>query len=210
MKFSHIALITLASLGIAIPIALAQQPKPATQPRPGNRMMQGCMMQEMQVNSEFEYLTKMIPHHQEAVETAKIVLAHTDRPEMQQFMEQIIQVQTAEIDQMQQWLAEWYPGQDTTVTYTPMMRDLNTLQGDALDQAFLEDMIMHHMGAVMMSRMLLNRGLVEHQLVEPFAAQIATSQRQEIGQMQTWLQDWFGETGGMGMMHGHGMMRGTP
>jgi uncharacterized protein (DUF305 family) len=213
MKLNRILLVAIASFGLAIPTAVAQRSaNPPKSPTPNTGMiggrMGGCMMQEMQVNSEFEYLTKMIPHHQEAVETAKVVLAHTERPEMQQFMEDIIQVQTAEIEQMQQWLNEWYPGQDTSVTYTPMMRDLNQLQGNELDQAFLEDMVMHHMGAVMMSRMLLNRDLVEHPSVGPFAEQIAVSQRQEIGQMRTWLQDWFGTTGGMGMMHQRGMMRG--
>lgn len=213
MKLKRIALVALASLGIAVPIALAQRPNnpPASSPMQNDGMMQHGgmgMMQEMQVSSEFEYLTKMIPHHQEAIDSARLVLAKSDRPEVKRFAEDIIRVQTAEIEQMQQWLEEWYPERDITVTASPMMRDLNNLRGNALDQAFLEDMIMHHMGAVMMSRMLLNRNLVQHEPVRPFAQQIATSQRQEIGQMQTWLRDWFGVTGGMpGMMNTPGMMQ---
>jgi uncharacterized protein (DUF305 family) len=211
MKLRSIALILLAGFGIAIPIALAQRSNnsPLSQPMPNHGMMRhGGMMHEMRVNSEFEYLTKMIPHHQEAIDTAKMVLAKSNRAEMKHFAQDIIQVQTTEIKQMKQWLRQWYPGQRTNVTYTPMMRELKNLQRNALDRAFLEDMTMHHMGAVMMSQMLLNHNLVKHEPVRPFAQQIATSQRQEIGQMQTWLRNWFGVAGEMpGMMHGPTLSR---
>ncbi len=159
------------------------------------------MMQMMQANDEFEFLSLMIPHHEEAIDTAQRVLEYSDRPEMKEFAQDIIDVQTAEIEQMEAWLDAWYPGQETNQTYSPMMRDLSQLAGDDLDQAFLEDMIMHHMGAVMMSQRLVNHGLVEHAEVQPFAQNIANTQRQEIWQMQAWLQDWYGISGRHGPMH---------
>ena len=159
------------------------------------------MMPMMQATSELEFLSLMIPHHQEAIATAQQVLAHSDRPEMREFAQNIIAVQSAEIDQMETWLDAWYPNQTTDLTYTPMMRDLSQLEGDALDQAFLTDMIRHHMGAVMMSRELVHRGAVEHPAVQPFAQNIADTQRQEIWQMQTWLQDWYGDGVMPGPMH---------
>ncbi|TRU47898.1 MAG: DUF305 domain-containing protein [Microcystis aeruginosa Ma_QC_Ca_00000000_S207] len=158
-------------------------------------------MHHMQVSSEFNYLAQMIPHHQEAIDTAQVILARTSRPEMRQFAQNIIQAQTAEIAQMKNWLNQWYPSGNISISYVPMMRDLSQLQGDALDQTFLQDMIKHHMGAVMMSQMLLNHNLVKHQPVQPFAENIATSQRQEIQQMQTWLMAWFGDRNPMGGMH---------
>lgn len=102
---------------------------------------------------------------------------------MKEFAQAIIEIQSAEIEQMQTWLDEWYPEQSSALTYMPMMRDLSQLQGDELDQVFLEDMISHHHTAIMMSRMLVNHGLVEHEAVYPFAEQIATSQMNEIHQM---------------------------
>ncbi len=168
---------------------------------PMQRGHQQHMMQMMQANNEFEFLSLMIPHHEEAIATAQRVLEYSDRPEMREFAQDIIDVQTAEIEQMESWLVEWYPGQETNLTYTPMMRDLSQLEGDDLDQAFLEDMVMHHMGAVMMSQRLVNHGLVEHQEVQPFAQNIATTQRQEIWQMQGWLQDWYGVSDMPGPMH---------
>jgi len=47
----------------------------------------------------------MIPHHQEAIDTAQVILARTSRPEMRQFAQNIIQAQTAEIAQMKNWLS---------------------------------------------------------------------------------------------------------
>lgn len=176
----------------------------------GNAGMSGGMssgagmmgMSDMTVADEFSYLTMMIPHHVEAIQSAEVLKAGTDRPEMREFAQQIIDTQTREVSQMRSWLAEWYPGRDTTVDYTPMMRDLSGLQGDALDQAFLDDMIPHHMAAVMMSQQLLMADLADHAEVEPFAQTIRDSQRAEIMTMHGWLSDWFGASGmNSGMNH---------
>jgi uncharacterized protein (DUF305 family) len=160
------------------------------------------MMPMMQASSEFEFLSLMIPHHEEAIATAQRVLEYSNRPEMREFARNIINVQTAEIRQMKTWLDAWYPNQETNLSYTPMMRDLSQLEGNELDQAFLADMIMHHMGAVMMSQRLVNHALVEHQAVQPFAQNIADTQRQEIWQMQAWMQAWYGVSDGPVPMHG--------
>lgn len=151
------------------------------------------------VESEFTYLTEMIPHHEEAVATARELLARSDRPEMKDFARSIIETQSAQIEEMRADLARWYPGRDTTAEYTPMMRDLSQLSGDALDQAFLEDMIPHHRMAVMMSQQLLSQSLAEHPEVTALATIIRDEQRAEIMMMMDWLQTWFGTTA-----HGHG------
>lgn len=145
------------------------------------------------VEDEFDYLAQMIPHHEEAIASAELLLEGTDRPEMEAFAQDIIDTQSAEVDQMRAWLAEEYPGRDVSVDYEPMMRDLSGLSGDELDQAFLEDMVGHHMAAVMMSQQLLAGDLAEHPDVVPFAEQIRDSQHAEIIQMRGWLADWFGQ-----------------
>ena len=159
----------------------------------------------MEVESEFDYITQMIPHHEEAVATAKLVEAGTKQPEMRAFARNIVKTQTAEIAQMKKWLATWYPGRDTKVDYEPMMGDLKGLSGDALDRAFLEDMIHHHMMAVMMSQQLLTGGLAKHQELVPFATKIRNDQRAEIRTMATWLSDRFGDSPMGGMMGRSGM-----
>jgi uncharacterized protein (DUF305 family) len=152
----------------------------------------GGGMADMFVASEFDYLVRMIPHHEEAIATARLLQAGTARQEMRDFAATIIRTQSAEVAQMQAWLQQWYPGRDTTVAYAPMMRDLEGLTGSALDRAFLEDMIPHHMMAVMMSQQLVTRGLAEHQPVVPFATNIRDTQQAEIRMMRQWLWQWFG------------------
>jgi uncharacterized protein (DUF305 family) len=220
MRLNRVVIIAIASLGLAASAVLAQthmnrvRNRPTSMPTSDTGMMHRTpihresapashmgMMHHAPIDNEFEFLSEMIPHHQEAIDTAAIILERSDRPEMKAFAEEIIRVQSAEIEQMQNWLNEWYPGQDPIQPYTPMMRDLNTLQGDALDQAFLEDMVGHHMGAVMMAQTLLHRNLAEHESVRSLAEQIVLTQHQEIAQMQTWLQDWFGVAGMGTMMH---------
>ncbi|MBE9113649.1 DUF305 domain-containing protein [Nodosilinea sp. LEGE 07298] len=203
-SIAAIAGLSLATAGVvAVPYlaSSASLQQPGWGPMHQGQMHRGRMMHHMQATNEFEFLSLMIPHHQEAIATAERVLEYSDRPEMLEFAQNIITVQSAEIEQMEAWLGEWYAGQETDLIYAPMMRDLNQLEGDALDQAFLKDMVMHHMGAVMMSQQLLNHGLVEHQPVQPFAQTIANTQRQEIGQMQAWLQDWYGVSGMPDRMH---------
>ena len=152
----------------------------------------GGGMTGMAVASEFDFLVNMIPHHEEAIATARLLQAGTERQEMRDFAATIIRTQSAEVARMQAWLDEWYPGRDTAVAYRPMMRELSGLTGSALDRAFLEDMIPHHMMAVMMSQQLLVRGLADHQAVVPFATVIRDTQQAEIRRMHQWLWAWFG------------------
>jgi uncharacterized protein (DUF305 family) len=153
--------------------------------------------------SESAYLVDMIPHHIEAIRAARQLLAGTEREDMRGFAREIIRVQQAEVETMRFWLAERHPDVDTSSSYSPMMRDYEGMTGDELDRAFLDDMIPHHMTAVMMSRQLVQLRLAEHDDVNPFAETIAATQGQEIQQMTLWLTQWFGADAGYSMgMHG--------
>lgn len=138
------------------------------------------------VTSEAGYLLEMVAHHREAV-LAATELRRSDRPAMRAFGRDVVETQSAQIRLMEGWLAEWYADERAESAYEPMMRDLSGLSGDALDRVFLEDMIGHHMAAVMMSQQLLVRGLDEHAEVADLAAQIRDEQMDEIVWMRaTW------------------------
>ncbi|MGH8868502.1 MAG: DUF305 domain-containing protein [Actinomycetes bacterium] len=141
---------------------------------------------------EHEYLAEMVAHHREAVSAAH-QLKRSYRPEMRALGASIVTSQSAQIHHMSRWLRQWYPNRSHDVGYRPMMRDLTTLTGDALDRAFLQDMIGHHMAAVMTSQHLLTRGIAQHQAVARLAATVRNDQRTEIIQMRRWLTVWFNE-----------------
>ena len=166
--------------------------------RPGGGMGFGMMgpgmMESMGtfVNSEYDFLLHMIPHHEEAVFTAGILKENTEREEMKKFAEDIIKTQSEEIAQMTTWLAAWYPEKDHDIDYRPMMRELENLKGEELDLVFLEDMIPHHMEAVMMSQQLIFQSLAEHEEVLSLAINIRNNQRNEIHMMMNWMSQWYG------------------
>ncbi len=64
--------------------------------------------------------------------------------------------------------------------------------GDELDKVFLEDMIIHHEGAVDMAKEL-QKGTKRPEL-QKMAKDIIDVQTKEISMMQQWLTDWFGAT----------------
>ena len=165
------------------------------------RMGPGMMFSAAGAAGEPGFLAEMVAHHEEAV-TAARELARSDRPEMRRLGEDVVRTQTAQIEQMTAWLADWYPDQSLDVGYQPMMRDLSGLSGDRLDRAFLTDMVPHHMAAVMMSQHLVVRGS-EHEEVVDLARAIRDEQRAEIVVMRRWLAAWF-DVRGWGH-HGGGM-----
>ncbi|HEY9747246.1 MAG TPA: DUF305 domain-containing protein [Allocoleopsis sp.] len=61
-------------------------------------------------DAEFDlrFINAMTPHHEGAVTMAKDALNKSQRPEIKQLAQDIIQSQEAEIQQMQQWRKAWY------------------------------------------------------------------------------------------------------
>jgi uncharacterized protein (DUF305 family) len=57
---------------------------------------------------EQRFIQAMIPHHESAITMARDALQKAEHQEIKNLASAIITAQQAEIDQMQQWLAEWY------------------------------------------------------------------------------------------------------
>jgi uncharacterized protein (DUF305 family) len=66
------------------------------------------MMRDMEIkytnNPDVDFLRGMIPHHQGAIDMAKVQLAHGKDPAIRAMAEKIIADQEKEIGQMQEWL----------------------------------------------------------------------------------------------------------
>jgi uncharacterized protein (DUF305 family) len=57
---------------------------------------------------DIAFLVGMITHHEGAVAMAKELQAGTKRPELQKMANDIISVQTTEINMMKGWLNQWF------------------------------------------------------------------------------------------------------
>jgi uncharacterized protein (DUF305 family) len=144
-------------------------------------------MIHMNVQSEETFITDMIPHHQEAVDSSKIILS-TENEELKELANNIISAQEQEIEMMNNWLEEWYPSSTYTATYHAMMPNLNALSGNSRDKAYLEGMIMHHQMAVSMAQDMLK--LESRPEVKELAENIITTQNSEIAQMRELLKEY--------------------
>lgn len=76
-----------------------------------NQMM-GDMTSELKdkTGADFDaaFLEQMIPHHQGAIEMARMVLSTSKRPELIKLANDIISAQQKEIDMMRSWQRTWF------------------------------------------------------------------------------------------------------
>ena len=70
-----------------------------------NATMHQNMAIQFSGNTDIDFVKGMIPHHQGAVDMAKVVLQFGKDPEIKKFAENIIKAQASEIEFMNKWLA---------------------------------------------------------------------------------------------------------
>lgn len=175
--------------------------------------MPGHNMADMDLGPKDEYfdlrfIDGMILHHQGAIAMAEDALEHSERDEIRQLATAIIDAQQTEIAQMQEWRQTWYPDAEATpmmyhaemghmMAMSDEMRasmmmdvDLGTAD-DEFDLRFINAMIPHHEGAVVMAEQVKERS--DRPELLTLADEIITAQQGEIAQMQQWRQAWYGQ-----------------
>jgi uncharacterized protein (DUF305 family) len=149
--------------------------------------------------ADVTFTQSMIPHHQQAIEMAELIKAHTTRPELVKLAGDITTTQGAEISRMRGWLQSWgkpeaMAGMDHDQMAMPGMMDqgemdeLKGLEGARFDLAFIDMMTRHHQGAIDMANTELKDGSLPE--VKQLAQQIITAQQREVRQLTAWRQAW--------------------
>lgn len=155
-----------------------------------------------------QFIDMMVPHHQGAVEMARIARLRAERPEVKQMGRSIISDQYHEIDRMKQWRLEWF-GSDATppMEKMPMIvgmsghgdhqtmdmaADVEALRvaSGPFDKAFIDAMIPHHQSALDAAKAVLDK--TERPQVRFLAQAIIADQTREIEQMKQWRKSWYG------------------
>lgn len=144
------------------------------------------------VNFEVRFMTGMIDHHQMAIEMASMCLEKAIHPELSSMCEQIIAAQSAEIQEMQAWLQNWYG-----ISYSPTMKPgdqqmhdrMASLSAAEFEIAFMEMMTKHHEKAIKEARQCLDKAW--HTELRQLCESIIAAQSAEIAQLETWLCEWY-------------------
>jgi uncharacterized protein (DUF305 family) len=152
----------------------------------------------------------MVPHHQGAVEMAKIAQQRAERPEIKQLAEAVIRGQEAEIATMKGWRQNWF-GSDQTppldkmpmvsgaaqhgehrLLTMDMAAEVDQLRRapEPFDRAFIDAMIPHHESAIEAAKAAETRA--QKGEVKELARMIIADQQREIEQMMVWRQAWYG------------------
>jgi uncharacterized protein (DUF305 family) len=158
-----------------------------------------------------QFIDMMVPHHQGAVEMAKIAQQRAEHLEIAQMADAIIAAQEGEISQMKAWRLAWFGSDETPpMEQMPMVpgmggghgahgggtmnmaADVEVLRNapEPFDKAFIEAMIPHHQSAIDAAKAAESRA--ERAEIKELARAIITDQQREIQQMQQWVQDWYG------------------
>jgi len=154
-------------------------------------------------NIDRHFIEEMIPHHEGAIEMAKIALEKSNRSEIISLANNIIEAQQRENKQMGDWYRNWFgeepsnsSGMGGMMGHGHMAMHMVGMEGDLdelksaenFDLEFISQMIPHHEMAIMMARML--SASTDRQEMKTLADDIITSQSQEIEMMRGWLEAW--------------------
>lgn len=188
--------IALTAVPLAVALALTGCAVTGGGPMPG--MNPGGGTSSTDATGEFNaadsmFTVMMIPHHEQAVEMSDLLLGKTRvDQEVLQLAQQIKDAQAPEIELMQSWLDAWGIPSAGEMNHGDGMMSagdmaaLEAAEGAEASRLFLEQMIVHHQGAIEMAETELTNGINPDVL--DLAEAIIDAQTAEIATMQELLE----------------------
>lgn len=167
-----------------------------------NGMMVG-MLGAADSTYEQRFIDMMVPHHQGAVMMAQDALQKATHPELKDFARSIIDAQGKEIAQMKSWRQMWYGDSSVVMMMMGGQPPMNMEQmgqqmmmhlgaaDTTYDRRFIDMMIPHHEGAVMMAQDASSKTAKKE--LRDLAGKMIVDQNKEIAQMTAWRASWYGQ-----------------
>lgn len=151
--------------------------------------------------ADVAFAQNMIRHHEQALVMTAMVDEGTDRRRLPLLAERMNISQTDEIDQLEEWLTthgeevpegEHHHGGHDDAAMPGMLSDaelarLEAARGARFERLFLQFMIRHHEGALLMVAQLVQGGGGQEPAMSQLAQHIDMDQRVEIARMRSML-----------------------
>ena len=156
------------------------------------------------------FVRQMVPHHKMAVEMAEMAAKSAEHGEIKTLSSAIISAQNKEITELEMIAKELGVTPDAPMGQSgsgaSMMDDAKTLglsmdqmgmsmdmaaleSADPFDKAFIDEMTVHHQGAIAMAKAQLAGG--ENAELKKIATAIVTAQEKEAADMAAWKAEWY-------------------
>jgi uncharacterized protein (DUF305 family) len=156
--------------------------------------------------ADVHFMQGMIMHHAQAIQMVNLIADRTTNEDMPLLGQRIAISQRDEIRMMRTWLQDHHEMVPDTLGHMkmpgmamgdmlmpgmmtpPQMAALAAAKGPAFDRLFLEGMIRHHQGALVMVKQLFGtNGAAQTSEIFRFASDVDADQRAEIKRMQALL-----------------------
>jgi uncharacterized protein (DUF305 family) len=135
-----------------------------------------------------QFIDTMVPHHQLEIELARIALTRAQHDELRALAQEIVDTQTVEINDMQEWRQDWFGSRATP----PMggAAEIAALRAapEPFDIAFIDALLPFHQQAIdLANRAILEAG--QQDVLDLAGAILASHSRQSL-LLQSWRRDW--------------------
>jgi uncharacterized protein (DUF305 family) len=165
----------------------------------GSKNMARQMVMKDGKYSDERFIDAMVPHHEGAVEMARVALKNAEHEEIRELSRNIISSQQAEIQELKAIKKEEFGTSRVPMDMSMgqmegmgMMMDPQSLADEnPFDEAFIDAMIPHHQSAIEMAKVANQES--ENPRIKELAQDIVGAQKREIEQMKRWQEQWYPE-----------------
>ena len=153
-------------------------------------MASGMLMKNGKYPDE-RFIDAMVPHHEGAVEMARVAVKNAEHPEIERLAEHIISNQEAEINELESIKREKEYGTSKVPTHMSMgqTKDMGMMMNpqsladeQPFDKTFIDNMIPHHLSAIGMAQVASDE--TNNPKTKELATGIVSTQKREISQMK--------------------------